>query len=128
MAILHKPIREGGAGVRTNQKAAARDSSQQRATMSGTLSTSASSLGSELVDESIRDSSRNPVWEGRDQGRDQRRTDGSLDRSSFNRDQNQRAGKTDAAAAKSRDPKRVRKGVFTESSSTLISVCTFNTL
>lgn len=108
MAILHKAIRGRRAGARANQKAAASDCSQQerqKATMSGTLSTSASSLGSELVEESILDASRNPVREVLDP----RRSDGGLDQRSG--DQKQAAGKaltSDAAAAKARNPKKVR--------------------
>lgn len=118
MVAVLKPVRGKRTNVKTNQKTAARDSTQRErksATMNRTLSTSASSLGSEMVEELILDSPRKALQEVPDQ----HKTDGILDALHVREDvsqesigdQSQWTAKTltsDTAGVKPRNPNRVR--------------------
>lgn len=118
MVAVLKPVRGKRTNVKTNQKTAARDSTQRErksATMNRTLSTSAISLGSEMVEELVLDLPKKALQEVPDQ----HKTDESLDALHLCEDvsqesigdQSQWTGKTltsDVAGVKPRNPNRVR--------------------
>lgn len=128
MVAVLKPVRGKGTNVKTNQKTAARDSTQwerKSATMNRTLSTSASSLGSEMVEELILDSPRKALQEVPDQHKTVESLDALHVREDVSQesigDQSQWTAKaltSDAAGVKPRNPNRVRN-IFTMSADTI---------